>query len=736
MPDDSAVALLRSTAKLGRHSGFNQLVSGGANMYVPLMDTPQKITFAGLGLSADVLKAVAALGFEEPAPIQAAAIPVMMAGHDIVGQSQTGSGKTAAFAIPAIEKTDPTSKAVQVLVLCPTRELATQVAEEVHKLALYKRGIHAVPIYGGASYDRQFYELKKGVQIVIGTPGRVMDHIERGTLALGTVRMVVLDEADRMLDMGFRDDIATILDSTPVERQTVFFSATMSPPIRSLIKKYSRDAQTVSIAQKAVTVPTVEQWFYEVPSYRKVEALLRLIDYHDFKLGIIFCNTQRMVDELADTLLAQGFSADRLHGGIAQAQRTRVMNKFKKAEFEFLVATDVAGRGIDVDDLELVVNYDLPYDSEDYVHRIGRTGRAGKRGMAITFVSGREIYKLSYIERFTKMRISRGKMPTLGELEEKKAVALLKKVRTILGGTAFRIQTPLVDRLLEEGFSSTDIAAALFHLGSGASVEKDAPPAKDSAPVRPAAPAAAPVREVPPPQPAVVSAPAAAKVSHERAKPAHTHAPAPAPVNPVKVHEERAKPAPANHHATHASHKVVDVPPVRKVKPEVVREAPVPKPVVVRDRDPAKLVIPPVPAHAREVPARKLNRGGPKPEHAQNRELQGAAEPMPQLRLAPKGSQWVRLSAGWQDRVNPKAIVGLLEDTLGAPARRVGMIEMTTTQSFAQVGKEYLYELFKGPLTTETEFGPIQLAVLPEKPRSDRKDKPGFRKQRMQEKQG
>ncbi|MEI6972789.1 MAG: DEAD/DEAH box helicase, partial [bacterium] len=411
------------------------------------METKDKPTFAGLGISPSILKAIETLGYEEAAPIQAAAIPVIMSGLDMVGQSQTGSGKTAAYAIPAIERVDTGSKAVQVLILSPTRELATQVADEVHKLAAFTKGIHAVPIYGGASYDRQFYELRKGVQIVIGTPGRILDHMERKTLVLDKVRMVVLDEADRMLDMGFRDDIARILDATPAERQTVFFSATISHPIRDLIKRYSRDPRMIRIEQKAVTVPTVEQWFYEIPFNRKVEALLRLVDYHAFKLGIVFCNTQRTVDELTDTLLAQGFSADRLHGGIPQTQRSRVMNKFKKAEFEFLVATDVAARGIDVEAIEVVVNYDLPCDGEDYVHRIGRTGRAGKRGMAITFVSGREIYRLSNIERFTRTRIHRGRMPTIDEVEGRKTEALLEKVRIILSGDVFKPQVQLVERL-------------------------------------------------------------------------------------------------------------------------------------------------------------------------------------------------------------------------------------------------------------------------------------------------
>jgi ATP-dependent RNA helicase DeaD len=355
------------------------------------------LNFADLGLSPEILKAVADLGFEQASPIQSAAIPILMEGHDVVGQSQTGSGKTAAFAIPAIEICAAQDRMVQVLIMCPTRELAMQVADEVHKLSAHKRGIHAVPIYGGASYERQFHELKKGVQIVIGTPGRIMDHMQRGTLRLEAVKMVVLDEADRMLDMGFREDIEHILKATPKERQTVFFSATVSKPIRDLIERHSREPKSVKIEQKTLTVPAIEQWYFEVPQRNKREALLRLVDFHGFKLGIVFCNTQRMVDELADDLVAQGISADRLHGGLSQTQRTRVMNKFKQAEFEFLVATDVAARGIDVDDLELVVNYDLPYDAEDYVHRIGRTGRAGRKGLAATFVTGRDIYKIQHL---------------------------------------------------------------------------------------------------------------------------------------------------------------------------------------------------------------------------------------------------------------------------------------------------------------------------------------------------
>src|SRR5678815_1947508 len=371
---------------------------------------------------------------------RALAIPVLMEGKDVVGQSQTGSGKTAAFAVPAIERVDPAQRTTQVLILCPTRELAVQVSEDVHKLAFFKRGIHALPIYGGQSYDRQLYGLKQGAHIVIGTPGRVMDHMRRGTLRFDALKMVVLDEVDVMLNMGFRDDIELILQSVPKERQTVFFSATIPHAIRDLIEKYSRNPENVQIEQKAMTVPTVEQVYYEVDRRYKIELLTRLIDIHDLKLGIIFCNTKRMVDDLADHLNAQGYSADRLHGDMTQAMRDRVMNKFRKSGLEFLVATDVAARGIDVDDIEVLFNYDLPYDAEDYVHRIGRTGRAGRSGRAISFVAGRELFQIRNIERYTNMRIQRGRIPTASEVEEAKANVFLDKLRTTLKGGEFKRQ--------------------------------------------------------------------------------------------------------------------------------------------------------------------------------------------------------------------------------------------------------------------------------------------------------
>jgi ATP-dependent RNA helicase DeaD len=335
------------------------------------------------------------------------------------------------------------------------------VSEEIYKLSALKRGIHSVPIYGGQSYERQLRALKQGVQIVIGTPGRMLDHLERGTLKLESVRMVVLDEADEMLDMGFRDDIEKILRVVPEQRQFVCFSATMSKTIAELIRTYAPEAKTVRIEHKILTVPTVEQGFYESRGHSKTEILTRLIDLYDLKLGIIFCNTKRMVDTLTEELIGRGYSADRIHGDMNQGQRDRVMNKFRSSGLEFLVATDVAARGIDVDNVEVVFNYDLPWDEEDYVHRIGRTGRVGRSGRAFSLVGGREIYKLQSIERFTRSKIPRHQVPSLEQVEEKRTNVFFERIRASLKQGEFREETRIVDRLLEQGYTSTDIACAL-----------------------------------------------------------------------------------------------------------------------------------------------------------------------------------------------------------------------------------------------------------------------------------
>jgi ATP-dependent RNA helicase DeaD len=428
----------------------------------------EKRLFTELGLSPEILKAVDKMGFEEASPIQSAVIPTIMEGRDVVGQSSTGSGKTVAFAIPAIEKVDPKIRAVQVLILCPTRELAVQVAEETGKIALFKRGVMGVPIYGGQSYERQFRALAAGAQVVIGTPGRVMDHMERGTMKLDQLKLVILDETDRMLDMGFRDDIEHILKSVPATRQLLFFSATIPRAIQDLISRYSKDPAWIKIESIAQNAPQVEQVYFEVDRRSKIEALTRLIDVHDFRYGIIFCSTKIMVDDLDEHLHSRGYMTDRLHGDITQAQRDRVMDKFRRRGFEFLVATDVAARGLDVDDLEVVFNFDLPNDAEDYTHRIGRTGRAGRKGQAFTFVSGQEIYKLQSMVRWAKLNIQRGKIPSLDEVDEARSSVFVEKIRATLDAKQFKPHDQMIDRLLEEGYASTDICSALIHMLQGA----------------------------------------------------------------------------------------------------------------------------------------------------------------------------------------------------------------------------------------------------------------------------
>jgi ATP-dependent RNA helicase DeaD len=435
----------------------------------------QKKLFSELGLSPELLKAVAKVGYEEASPIQSEAIPVLLDGKDVFGQSQTGSGKTAAFALPAIELVDPTIRATQALILCPTRELAMQVAEEVSKLAFFKRGVRELPIYGGQSYERQFQGLQRGAHIVIGTPGRVMDHIDRGTLKLDQIKMVILDEADRMLDMGFIDDIKSVLSKMPPERQTVMFSATLPAPIVHLVKSFTRNPVNIRIQDAPLTVPNIEQVYYELDRRAKVEVLCRLIDLEDIKFGLIFCATKMMVDELTEHLTARGYSADKLHGDMSQAMRERVMAKFRKRGLEFLVATDVAARGVDVDDIEVVFNYDLPQDSEDYVHRIGRTGRAGRSGKAITFVAGREIWKLQNIMRATKTKIQRARIPSADEVEQKRTNAFYDLLRETLDGGDYKRHDELIDDLLDHGHTPTDIASALIHLAGGDKMHSCAP---------------------------------------------------------------------------------------------------------------------------------------------------------------------------------------------------------------------------------------------------------------------
>lgn len=442
--------------------------------YVSFMEI---VKFNELGLSEKILKAVAAMGFEEASPIQAKAIPAAMQGIDLIGQAQTGTGKTAAFGIPVLEKIDVKSKELQVLVLCPTRELAIQTAEEMRNLAKYMSAVKILPIYGGQEIVKQIRSLKAGVQIVIGTPGRVMDHMRRKTLRLDSVHTVVLDEADEMLNMGFRDDIETILKEMPEERQTLLFSATMPKAILDIAKTYQKDAVTVKVVKKDLTVPSIDQFYYECKPKNKEEVLCRLLDIYAPKRSLVFCNTKRQVDELVTALVGRGYFAAGLHGDMQQAQRDRVMKSFRDGRTDILVASDVAARGIDVDDVEAVFNYDLPQDDEYYVHRIGRTGRAGRTGKAFSFVSGKEVYKLKEIQRYCKTKIYAQKIPSMNDVAMTKMGNLLEQADTVIKNEDLTtLINAIEEKINDEDYTALDIAAALLKLAvkdNDSSVDED-----------------------------------------------------------------------------------------------------------------------------------------------------------------------------------------------------------------------------------------------------------------------
>ncbi len=421
-----------------------------------------KLRFEEINLSNEIQKAVSDMGFEEMSPIQSAAIPIVMDGKDIIGQAQTGTGKTAAFGIPIIERCQPKNRQVQALVLCPTRELSIQVSEEIGRLAKYKSGINVLPIYGGQPIDRQIRALKKGVNIVIGTPGRVLDHIRRKTLKLGGVHMMVLDEADEMFAMGFRDDIALVMNELSEDRQTIFFSATMPRAIINFASKYQDNPEIIKVVHKEMTVPEVEQAYFELKHHMKTEILTRLIDIYNPNLAIVFCNTKKKVDELIGELQGRGYFADGLHGDLKQSQRDNVMNKFRKGTIEILVATDVAARGIDVDEVDLVINYDLPQDEEYYVHRIGRTARAGREGRAFSFVSGREVQKLKAIQRYTKTNIPRKELPTLKDIESNQTTAMTDKIKAEINKKELGKYEKMIEEIIADDYTSFDIASALL----------------------------------------------------------------------------------------------------------------------------------------------------------------------------------------------------------------------------------------------------------------------------------
>jgi ATP-dependent RNA helicase DeaD len=424
------------------------------------------LTFSQLGLSDPIIKSLSEMGFEAPTAIQAECIPHILEGRDIVGQAQTGTGKTAAFGIPLLEKVDLKQSNIQVVVQCPTRELAIQVTGELMKIGRFMNGLHVVPVYGGQPISRQITALKRGAQVLVGTPGRTLDHLKRGTLKLDNLKMLVFDEADEMLNMGFREDMEALLKHVDQEIQTVMFSATVPPFIREIMKRFMKNPENVTIDRKAVTAPDIKQYVVEIRDSMRTEAISRLMDVNNFKLAIVFCNTKRATESLTQELQSRGYACDILNGDLNQTQRDKVMNAFRKGQIDILVATDVAARGIDVDDVDVIFNFELPTDPEYYVHRIGRTGRAGRSGTSITFSAPNKSRKLRFIESQIKQRLETLPMPSIADVTESRIAIQLKDVTEALEQGGLKPYIDQLEQFAANGFPAIEVAAALLKLRS------------------------------------------------------------------------------------------------------------------------------------------------------------------------------------------------------------------------------------------------------------------------------
>ena len=424
----------------------------------------KNVEFSDFKMSFELKQAIERMGFEKPTEVQALAIPPALKGEDILAQAQTGTGKTIAFGIPILNKLFLDDKSPQAIVICPTRELTMQVSKELKKLGQYMDGLKVASVYGGQPIGRQIRVLKKGVHIIVGTPGRIIDHINKGTLDLIGVETVVLDEADEMLDMGFREDIEKILKFTPKQRQTLLFSATFPKEIRNLATKYQNNPKNLKVTKKELTVSNVEQYYYESREKQKLDTLTTLLNVYDLRKTLVFCNTKRRVDKLADDLKARGYAVSGIHGDLKQELRDKAMARFRNGKLDVLVATDVAARGIDIVDIEAVFNYDLPHDKEDYVHRIGRTGRAGRTGYAFTFVAGKEIYRLRDIEDYAKTEIIKQKVPSFKQMDEIKNNLVLNKIVYTIEHGNIDNEVPIIEDLIREGYNPIDIASALLKL--------------------------------------------------------------------------------------------------------------------------------------------------------------------------------------------------------------------------------------------------------------------------------
>ncbi|HKK44120.1 MAG TPA: DEAD/DEAH box helicase [Balneolaceae bacterium] len=422
------------------------------------------LSFKELNINQSILKGLQDMGFENPTPVQAQCIPALLNKQDVVGQAQTGTGKTAAFGIPVVQHTDINAANVQTIIMCPTRELAIQVTGELIKIGKHFKELQVTPIYGGQSIGRQIKALKRGTHIVVGTPGRTIDHLRRGTLKLDHLQRVVFDEADEMLNMGFRDDMEQILSYASQPVQTIMFSATMSKGIRKIMNRYMDHPQTITIERKKITAPNIEQYVVEVRDSVRTEAICRFMDINDFKLALVFCNTKRKTEQVTRELKSRGYSTDFINGDLSQSQRDRVMAKFRSGAIDILVGTDVAARGLDIDDIEAVFNFDIPQDPEYYVHRIGRTGRAGRSGMAITFATRRKSKQLRTIEKQIKTRLNPLDLPTPADVQISRMEGLMDELVEVLEKGNLRSYIEQIEAFSDNRFTTIEIAAALLKM--------------------------------------------------------------------------------------------------------------------------------------------------------------------------------------------------------------------------------------------------------------------------------
>ncbi|HEY0943489.1 MAG TPA: DEAD/DEAH box helicase [Steroidobacter sp.] len=659
-------------------------------MPAPSEQTPgDSPAFSDLALGDAVLEALRDVGYESPSPIQAATIPHLLAGSDVVGQAQTGTGKTAAFALPILAKIDLSEAVPQALVLVPTRELAIQVAEAFQRYATYLKGFHVLPVYGGQSYTPQLHSLRRGVHVVVATPGRAMDHIKRGTLDLSSLRHLVLDEADEMLRMGFIDDVEWILEQIPAQRQIALFSATMPPQVRRIAQHHLRNPAEVTIRSKTTTASQIRQRYWIVSGMHKLDALTRILEAEPFDAMLVFARTKIATEELAERLSARGFAVEALNGDIAQAQRERTIARLKSGQIDIVVATDVAARGLDVERVSHVVNYDVPYDPESYVHRIGRTGRAGRSGEAILFIAPRERNMLRIIERATRQPVEQMQMPTIEDVNERRVARFNEKLTAAIEANEGQRFLPLIEAYeRENNVSAVEIAAALASIAQGATPLLLEPQARSGE--REQSDSPAPRRErAPRPDRAARDekfAKRAARLEAERSEPA---------TRPEQAWPEQEASAPAEPRALNRKERRALERAERErqgLPAQRATQSDGEKVEIVRHAQPSEEA----PARGRaKRPSRDEARAS---EHRPSRDFGGERPPRDRMsrdRIGDDEVETYRIEVGEVHGVKPGNIVGAIANEAGLEGRRIGRVRIFDDHSFVDLPTGMPKEIFR-----------------------------------------